>query len=342
MSETVPLEEFLKKPGVIFDVRSPAEYAHSRIPGSVNMPLFSDQERAAVGTAYKRQGKEQAIELGLRIAGPKLADFVLHARGLINDGIAKVHCWRGGMRSAAMAWLLNFAGMRTAVLRGGYKVFRRWVLRQFDQSYPLIVLGGMTGCGKTSILEALKTLNEQVLDLESCAGHRGSSYGIIGMGAQPSTEQFENEVAIRLAAFDIKRSIWIEDESRQIGACNIPGPFFDQMRRAPLAVVDMPVEERLERLMAEYGHAPAELLIAATKRIGKRLGSQRTKEIVDNIGEGHMQDAIANVLRYYDSAYSYGLALRTQANIKLTERGLAPEGWAKLLLCTFSDQKKYI
>ncbi|WP_416670847.1 tRNA 2-selenouridine(34) synthase MnmH [Egbenema bharatensis] len=182
----LPLSSFLTTPGIILDVRSPAEYEQGHIPGAVSFPLFSNEERAIVGTCYKQQGREQAIELGFEIAGPKCAEFVRRAKGLAPDRLVRVHCWRGGMRSEAIAWILKMAGLRVSVLEGGYKSFRRWVLSCFDQPKPILILGGMTGAGKTVILQELAVRGAQVLDLEALANHRGSSYGNLGLPPNPA------------------------------------------------------------------------------------------------------------------------------------------------------------
>lgn len=332
MTEALTLHDFIKTPGVIFDVRSPAEFCQGRIPGAVNLPLFTNIERAAVGTSYKHEGKQEAIDLGLKLVGPKLANFIAQAREQAPSGLAKIHCWRGGMRSAAMAWLLGFTGMQTATLSGGYKVFRTWALNLLAKQYHLIILGGMTGSGKTHILHALKSLNAQVLDLEACAHHRGSSYGMLGMGNQPSNEQFENEIAVNLSSFDISQPIWVEDESRQIGSCTIPSPFFTQMSKAPLILIEVPIEERLARLNEEYGKAPPEHLANATKRIEKRLGGQRTKLILDAISAGNLQDAIEMVLKYYDGAYGHNRNRDARQTTSFSIPSLSPDAWAKLLI----------
>lgn len=342
MTELLTLDAFIKSPGVIFDVRSPAEFSQGRIPRAVNLPLFTNAERALIGTAYKQQGKQQAIDLGLKLVGPKLADFIAQARQHAPEGIVKVHCWRGGMRSAAMAWLLSFAGFHTSTLIGGYKVFRRWALdRVASHQYNLIVIGGMTGSGKTSILHALKSNGAQVLDLEACANHRGSSFGMLGSGPQPSNEQFENEIAIQLSSFDISQAIWVEDESRQIGSCNIPSNFFQQMRSSLLIHIEVPIQERLARLLNEYGNTPPEQLANATKRIQKRLGSQRTKLILDAIESGKLEDAIELVLRYYDSAYVYNRNLEVRQKIQLSGESLSPSSWAKRLIETAHNQTPF-
>lgn len=317
MTELLSIADFLNAPGTIFDVRSPAEFSHAKIFKAVNLPLFNNSERATVGTVYKHKGKDAAIQLGLKLIGPKLANFVSQAKILAPQGLAKVHCWRGGMRSSAMAWLLNLAEIKSMQLIGGYKAFRKWVLEQFSRAYKFIVIGGMTGCGKTSILKNLKDLGEQVIDLECLAKHRGSTYGMLGMEPQPSSEQFENDLALQLHELNIERPVWIEDESRCIGACYIPNLIFKQMAHAPFILIESSFEERVERLVADYGHASAEDLILASKRISKRLGSQRTKEIIEAIQQHRLKEAIILALQYYDSAYTHSLVRRARIISKL-------------------------
>lgn len=329
MHENLPLHEFLAAPGVILDVRSPSEYAHGRIPGAYNLPLFSDQERAEVGTVYKQIGRREAIELGLKIVGPKLFDFVNTARSYAANGPVKVHCWRGGMRSSSMAWLLRTAEMKTLTLSGGYKTFRRWALNVIKTPLQINVIGGLTGSGKTSILHALKENGEQVLDLEAIANHRGSSFGVISK--QPSNEQFVNELAVRWACFDPKRPVWIEDESRMIGQCFLPEEIFRQMRSAPVYMIERSQSERIENLLKEYGKIDPEVLINASKRLTKRLGSQRAKTVVEAIQSGNLIEAIELVLQYYDSTYHYGIGKRVQVQ-PITCSGLSHREVAEMLI----------
>lgn len=329
MASAIILQEFLDGEGVILDVRSPAEYQHARIPGAVNLPLFSDAERARIGTLYKQMGQEKAIEEGLRCVGPKLLELVHEAKRLAG-GVTRVHCWRGGMRSRSVAWLLETAGLSSVTLDGGYKSFRRYVGRVFEsQPAQLLVLGGMTGSGKTEILQALAAQGEQVLDLEALARHRGSSYGMLGMAAQPSNEQFENEIACRWREFDKQRPIWVEDESHLIGCCKIPDALFHIMRQAPVITVQKPIEERIESLCAVYGTAPPDHLIAATRRIGRRLGGQRLQEVISAIEQGGVASAISLVLEYYDRAYSFGLRDRPGGIFPSVGEGWSVGQWAQ-------------
>lgn len=331
-STSLEIKEFLSVPGVVLDVRSPGEYAHARIPGALNLPLFNDAERAAVGTAYKQMGRNPAIEMGLGFVGPRLADFVAFAKQHVKTGSAKVHCWRGGMRSSSMAWLLDTAGLSTVTLKGGYKIFRRWALSAFTNPYRFLVMGGMTGSGKTAIMQELKRLGEQILDLEELASHRGSSYGMLGMPGQPSTEQFENEISLKLFAFDPARPIWVEDESRMIGKCKIPDSLFNQMQASTLFFIDCPLQERVDRLKEEYGHIPPQMLVDATERISRRLGGARTQEIVKHIKAGDLVQAIHLTLQYYDNSYHYGLTQREHPVHKLQGEKMTPGQWAQILI----------
>jgi tRNA 2-selenouridine synthase len=308
MSKILEIQPFLNDPGTILDVRSPGEYQQAHIPGAVSFPLFDDLERAQVGTCYKQQGREAAIILGLELVGNKMAGFVRSAKQLTQP--LRIHCWRGGMRSSSMAWLLATAGMEVCVLEGGYKAFRQWVRETLSQSKPIMLLAGMTGTQKTAILQALAQENQTVLDLESLANHRGSSYGAWGLPSQPSTEQFENLVAIAWAKFNHDRPIWIEAESRAIGSCRIPIELYQQMIQAPIIEIQRSLGERIAYLEIEYGKADPETLIAATNRIRKRLGNQQTEAAIVAIQTGDLSTAIAIVLEYYDRSYRYDLAKR--------------------------------
>src|SRR6185437_8096301 len=215
----ISIEEFEKRAGdlPVVDVRAPAEFAHGHIPGAVNIALFSDEQRARVGTTYKREGKEAAILLGFDLTGPKWAEFIRQALLIAPQKKLALHCWRGGMRSSAMAWAFDLYGFDVSLLQGGYKNYRRWTARQWERPYTLNVIGGNTGSGKTKILGQLKVLGGQTIDLEDLAQHQGSTYGSLNRLIQPTQEQFENDLATTLAGLDSTRPIWIEDESLNIG-----------------------------------------------------------------------------------------------------------------------------
>lgn len=312
MSELLPITDFLQAPGPILDVRSPGEYAQGHLPGAISFPLFSDDERAQVGTCYKQKGRETAIELGLELVGPKMAGLVKQAKALAPKRQVRVHCWRGGMRSSSVGWLLETSGLEVNLLSGGYKTFRRWVRTLLATPRPLIVVGGMTGTGKTDILHALRDSGEQVLDLEGLANHRGSSYGALMLPPQPSTEQFENLIAQQWVEFDPHRPVWVEAESRRVGTCRVPDEIVDQMEAANTLEIIRSEAERLDILVDVYGQAAPEGLIAATERLRKRLGGLRTQKAVEHIKRGELASAAAIILTYYDRTYRHDLVRRNK------------------------------
>jgi tRNA 2-selenouridine synthase len=180
------------KPLPMLDVRSPGEFARGHIPGAQNIPLFDNEGRAEVGTIYKQKGKQPAILRGLELVGPNMATMAERGRLTAIDNTVFVHCWRGGMRSGSVAWLLESYGVKVFTLKGGYKAFRRYMQQQFEAPKNLLVLGGRTGSQKTTWLHALQGDGEQVIDLEGLACHKGSSFGMLGEHPQPTQEQFEN------------------------------------------------------------------------------------------------------------------------------------------------------
>ncbi|HUB60720.1 MAG TPA: tRNA 2-selenouridine(34) synthase MnmH [Puia sp.] len=317
MTRPISIEELPGLPATIpvADVRTPAEYTHGHIPGAVNLPLFTNEERVQVGTTYKQQGREAAILLGFDLTGQKWSGFIRQALQIAPQKKIALHCWRGGMRSAAMAWALDLYGFEVYTIRGGYKSFRHWALRQFQRPYPLSVIGGMTGSGKTRVLTRLKTCGEQTIDLENLAQHQGSAYGSLNRLIQPTQEQFENELAVLLAKTDLQRPIWIEDESQNIGKCLLPKPLFTQLRDAPLFDLQVPEEDRIAALLAEYGGLDKDFLIGSTERIARRLGPEQAKAAITAIREDRMADFIRQVLVYYDKTYRKGLVTRNPNNI---------------------------
>jgi len=312
MTRQISISEFLQlsKPMALIDVRTPAEFEKGHIPGAFNVPLFSNEERVKVGTTYKQVGREEAILLGFDLTGPKWSGFIKSALEIAPDKKIAVHCWRGGMRSGAMAWALDLYGFEVLVIKGGYKNYRRWAHQQFERQFPLFILGGMTGSGKTKILHELKVTGEQVIDLEDLAQHQGSSYGSMNKLVQPTQEQFENNFAFQLKDMNATRRIWVEDESVTIGKCAVPPPFWRQMRNAVLIDLKIGVEQRTAMLVEEYGKLDKDFLIECTERIHKRLGPEQTKHAIAAIKENRMADFIRLVLVYYDKTYRGGLLKR--------------------------------
>ena len=330
---TLSIEELRRRKGPLVDVRSPSEFHQGHWPGAINLPLFTDEERAAVGTSYKQEGRLPAIHLGLQITGPKLARLADQLEQLRQHRELRIYCWRGGMRSASMAWLATQIDLNPCLLHGGYKTYRRWVQEQFHQTWPLRVMGGRTGTGKTDLLLALSARNVAVLDLEGLANHRGSSFGGLGLPPQPSTEHYENRLAEGL---DNHRNnaapmIWLEAESIQVGRCRIPKPLFDQMQKAPVLEIQRTLDERVLQLVDVYGHQGAEALAESTQRISRRLGPQRTKLALDAISRSDWATACRATLDYYDRCYDHELE-RSPERRKVDLKGLTVDESAEKLL----------
>lgn len=352
-TERVPIDAFLKTAAtaLLLDVRSPGEYDHAHMPGAVSLPLFTNEERAIVGTAYKQQSREQAIKIGLDLFGPKMRRMVEEVEGIYdlrfknydldrpketvkhNAKIVCLYCWRGGMRSAAVAWLLSLYGFQVCLLQGGYKSFRTWVFEKVAASYNFNVIGGYTGSGKTGLLYELEQRGEKIIDLEKLASHKGSAFGNIGLPAQPSQEMFENKLALALHSkthvqnmeeentpvnptnpqicgsnfFKTPYPIWIEDESQRIGTINLPNAFWQTMRNAPIYFLDIPFEPRLQHLVTEYGTLDTTQMIDAIRRIAKRLGPMETKNAIRFLEEANTAESFRILLQYYDKQYRKAL-----------------------------------
>lgn len=303
----------------LLDVRTPAEFARGHIPGALNLPLLDDQERHEVGFLYKKEGREAALCHGLKMVGPRLNRYLHDARELTGNRQPLIYCWRGGMRSRALGWLLSLAGYRVAVLRGGYKAYRQLVLATFSEPWRLLILSGMTGSGKTELLEILRRRGEQTLDLEALARHRGSAFGALDEQPQPTTEHFENQLCVLLRNFRIERPIWVEDESRKIGQIVINENFYQQMRCATAVRIDLPRALRVERLCFDYGNQGSEKLARAVAGIRKRLGEEKARAALRAIASGDLATAAHLVLDYYDKTYLYGLSRRESRKVVTLE-----------------------
>ena len=303
---TITAEEFWRRSAdlAVLDVRSPGEFEQGHIPGAINLPLFDNQERADVGTIYKNSGRDAAVLRGLKFAGQKMAELVVQAREVTQGSKSVlVHCWRGGMRSEAVAWLLKTAGMQPTLLSGGYKSFRKFVRQQIELDWPLCMISGLTGAGKTRILQLLADAGEHVLDLEGLANHRGSAFGGISQPDQPTTEQFENQLFVSLQRCKSATRIWVEDEGNRIGTVVVPTNFYRAMRHAPAIFLQSSVQQRVRNLMVDYGELPTIDLEDSIKKIRKRLGNQHAAEALTSLRTGNVERAIEIVLDYYDKTY---------------------------------------
>ena len=317
----VGVEEFLDLSGLlpVADVRSPGEFLYGHIPGAVNIPLFDNSEREAVGIKYKREGRNPAIKEGLKLIGPSISSKLENALDLARDGKLLVHCWRGGMRSEAMAWLFSLGGIEAIVLEGGYKKYRNHILEKLSQKRKMIVLGGMTGSSKTHILRNLKKAGNRVIDLEGLANHKGSAFGSLGQLPQPTTEHFANLLYKEWIDIEPEIPFWLEDESRNIGSVFLPDPFYANMQVSDTILLVMDIQTRLPRLMEEYSVFPPETLKGSVMRISKRLGGDNTRDALEAIDKGDFAKAIGITLIYYDKAYMFGLKKKSESKIITVE-----------------------
>ncbi len=299
----------------VLDVRTPAEFEKGHLPGAVNLPLFSNEERAVVGTLYKQEGQEPALMKGLELVGPRLKDYVLAAAAAAPERKVLLHCWRGGMRSGSFAQLLRACGFEACTLKGGYKSFRTHVLTQFEHPFTIWSIGGLTGSGKTEILQELRKLGEQVIDLEGLAGHLGSAFGTLGFMIQPPQEEFENTMALELAAMDPGRPVWLEDECINIGRIMIPQTFWAQMKSAMVFQVKLPDSLRKEHLLRQYGTMDREFLKERFVRIEKRLGSEISRRAIQAVEDNDSAQVLDITLAYYDKSYLKQLKKKDPAKL---------------------------
>lgn len=301
---------------IILDVRSPGEYNQGHIKGSISFPLFTDEERAEVGTLYKQKGKETAMLKGLEFVGVKMAEMVEKALSFSKGQTIYLHCWRGGMRSGSVAQLLAYTGIPVKVLEGGYKAYRQYVLEYFmNKDYHLLVLGGKTGSGKTEILKELREKGEQVIDLEGLANHRGSAFGNILLPAQPRSEHFENLIFAELFKMNPLKPIWVESESRTIGNVFVPDGFWNKMLTAPLFIIEIPESIRISRLVKEYSPADKTVILESLGKIERKLGGVAFQQAKEAFEQGNLSEATALVLKYYDKTYHHSTSLRKPTSL---------------------------
>ncbi len=304
---------------VLLDVRSPKEFAQGHIPGAVNFPLLNDEERHVVGITYKESGQQDAVKKGFELVGHKFADFISQAESLSHDRKIHLYCWRGGLRSNIMAWILGVAGFEVTLLKGGYKSYRGLCYDLFEKRGKFVVLTGMTGTGKTDWLNLLADEKEQVIDLEKIAHHKGSAFGGLGQPEQHNQEQFENLLGMSLF-HKADNSIWLEDESRFIGRLRIPDVFFLRMMNAPHVELRLSEEQRINRIIREYGIFPPEALAEKTKAVIKRMGGDQVKISLEALDNGDLAGWIRPLLMYYDKSYQHGktrFAVNTVLSIDL-------------------------
>jgi tRNA 2-selenouridine synthase len=312
MIQEITVEGLVQLSNPIFiDVRSESEFAEATIPGAISVPIFSDVERAELGTVFKNISPLVAKDLGLSLAAPKLPEIVKHCRELSEQGPLVFFCWRGGMRSKAVASILDLMGIRVYRLIGGYKAYRRSIVDFWDQvpfPYGVVVLRGNTGVGKTKLIEKLQLRGRPAIDLERLANNRGSVFGSVGLGAAPSQKSFEANLTEQIKAYGSINWIVVECESKRIGRVTLPNSLHQAMENGKQVLTYDSIENRVCRLVEEYTTSfnSGPELEAALNRLVKRLGHQRVTHLQDLL-EGEDYAAFARILleEYYDPLYGY-------------------------------------
>lgn len=317
----IEVEEYLaqREHFVLLDVRTPAEFEKGHIPGAINMPLFSNEERVIVGTTYKQKSPEEALLTGLDFVGPKMRMLVENAQKYAQGQPILLHCWRGGKRSGSVGWLLDMAGLPTQTLKGGYKAYRQFLQKQIIAvPHRLIMLSGHTGSRKTEILHELKAQGEQIIDLEGLANHKGSVFGALGQDQQPTKEQFENNLWLAFQKLDPEKRTWIEGESKSIGSIYLLEGFWNNiMCKIPELEINVPKAIRVAHLVENYGSYPIEDLKTGFDKIKKRLGGQHHKKALEALEIGDIAEAASISLTYYDKAYDYSRQKYARPNMHI-------------------------
>jgi len=294
----------------IIDVRSPSEFAEDHIPGAINLPVLSDEERAVVGTIYVQENSFKAKRIGAALVARNAADHIEQRLGDKTGAWQPlVHCWRGGQRSGSFASILQQIGWRAEVLEGGYKAYRRLVVYALYKqalSHRLILIDGNTGTAKTEILAHLADAGAQVLDLEALAAHRGSLFGAV-RGGQPSQKMFESRLAMALLKLDPSQPVFVEAESNKIGDILIPASFWQSMINAPRITIRASNKARSEFLLRSYSDL-LEDRESLLQRVKALKGFHSKEQIADwetAVADENFRDLAQSLMeKHYDPRYA--------------------------------------
>jgi tRNA 2-selenouridine synthase len=321
---------------MIIDVRSPSEFADDHIPGAVNMPVLSDEERAEIGTIYKQQSAYLARKKGAVMAARNIA---AHIESKLQDKEPRfsplIHCWRGGQRSRSFATICSEIGWKTYTLIGGYKSYRRAVLKGLEDipaTLSYIVIAGRTGSGKTDILTELTQKGAQVLDLENLAAHRGSLLGRMEDRPQPSQRYFESSLFAEISNFDAALPVYVESESSRIGDIQLPTDIWKQIVAAPMISINASRTARAEYLLDGYKGLTEDLsdLQKLVSGMVRRHGHERTNIWQGLIETENWQDLAVDLLEtHYDPAYDKSILRHDRKLLaEITQQDCTPESLA--------------
>jgi tRNA 2-selenouridine synthase len=336
----IEVSEFLRSDRTLIDVRSQGEFDESHILEAINIPLLNNEERVQVGTAYKQVGKEAAIEIGYQLIIPRKDQILDNLIQTTGKKPIKLYCARGGMRSQLMANYFSDNGYDVVVLEGGYKAYRNHVLSQISNYTNLIILSGYTGSGKTEILNELRGLNAQVLDLEKLANHKGSVFGALGNSQQPKSAEFHNLIYNELSMFDNSKPIWVENESFRIGNIFLPRELWLNLKNSPGVELHIPFNDRVEFTKKHYGNFNSEDVGRCINYLRKRLGDEKTNQLLELLNDNNAEEIIRSLLLYYDKAYEFGREKRKCHNyVKLSFETMDIKKIAKNL---YQNQNEYL
>ena len=289
-----------KKDFSLVDVRSPSEFEEHSIPGSINIPLFTDEERAEVGTLYKQVSVEAAKKRGLEIVSAKLPGFIQSFQELSRDVV--VYCWRGGMRSKTAATLIDLMGVHSYRLHGGFKTYRQWVIHELetmDLKANAMVLNGYTGSNKTVILQRLRNEGLPVLDLEEMAKHRGSIFGQIGL-VPNNQKTFDSILVGEIAKLPSSPYFLMEGESKRIGKVLLPDFLLEKKETGLQLFIHMPLKERVKHILEDYNPWDHhEECLEAFQIIKRRIHTPAAAKIEEDLQAGNYSDAVEYLLTYY-------------------------------------------
>jgi tRNA 2-selenouridine synthase len=342
MSQTRALtiqEALLRRDDFIWvDVRSESEFERAHIPNAINVPILCDEDRAAVGRAYKHEGREAAVMLGLSLTGPKFASIYQKLMEIQHHHQKKLlfYCWRGGLRSQIASTITQWSGHPVFIIKDGYKSFRNWTLQTLQTPINIVLIAGHTGSGKTELLQILEEKGQAIINLERRANHKGSALGGVGMPTQPRNEMFENLIAIDYLQINNNQTVYIENESRTVGQCAVPEGLWKQMQLAPSLEIQVPTETRIQRIIQEYGKLPKDQLIQQTQKLRKRLGGQHEQAAVQALQADDFKTWVEILLVYYDKSYQHFV---NNNNTKITP---VPWDWNQIesSLLTFLNTPK--
>ena len=308
MASTVMFDASLLDTHLVVDVRTPLEYGEDHIPGAINVPLLTNEERVEIGTLYKQTGPHEARIRGLELTAGRFPQIVAGITKAAGGRPILVYCWRGGLRSKTVTTILELTGFPAVQLQGGYKAFRNLVINSFEPFSPpgpLVVMHGMTGLGKTTFILGLDCRDFSVIDLEGLACHRGSAFGELGLSQTLSQKQFETSLWDALRKLPKGKPLIVEGESKRIGKVSLPGNFYEVMRDSVKVWCNASLETRVARLIAEYGRPEyREGMAEALMRIKKRLGGVTYDEIEGYLSRWELEPFMAELVKnYYDKVY---------------------------------------